>query len=82
MTIKEMSLSEKQIADAQRIINSTPPGDYELKQIYGADWSQITSPTTFGKFFKKAVEDGQLTGIKIKELRSDNHYVYSIGAEF
>jgi len=49
-----MTLTHTQIADAQRIIHATADGDYELKVLYGDEWNQISSPTTFGKAFKEA----------------------------
>lgn len=74
------SLSQTEIANAQAIIDSKAPGDYELKVLYGDAWSQIDSPTTFGKRFKMAVENGSLKRITKKEVRTDNHHVYSIDA--
>lgn len=75
-----MALSQTQIVDAQTIIDNTADGDYELKVLFGDAWRNISSPTTYGKCFKEAVNMGLLRNIAIKELRSDNHHIYSIAA--
>lgn len=73
------TLTPKQIARAQKLIDDMPPGDYELNQIYGPQWPSITSPTSFGKMFKAAVVAGLLQNIKHHDLKTNNHHTYAIG---
>lgn len=73
------TLSPKQIAKAQRIIDRTAPGEYELKQIYGSQWTSISRPTSFGKSFKATVEAGMLQNIRHQSLKTNNHHTYVVG---
>jgi hypothetical protein len=74
------ALSPKQITIAQAIIDATPPGEYELKQIYGTRWDSISSPTKFGKVFKAAVQAGALRNIRVcTNPKTNNHHLYVLG---
>lgn len=73
------TLTPKQIAKAQRIIDRTAPGEYELKQIYGSQWTSISSPTSFGKSFKATVKAGLLQNIRHQSLKTNNHHTYVVG---
>lgn len=72
------TLTPVEVTEAQAIIDRTPPGTYELKVIYGAAWSSVTSPTTFGRKFKNTVMAGGLKKIQYESLRTDNHNMYTI----
>ena len=73
-------LTEKEIIEATALVHGHAPGTFELKQIYGPKWETISSPTTFGKRFKAAVEAGLIRGIQLSRERrkSDNHHTYTI----
>jgi len=72
-------LTPEEISLAQSIINNSPPGFYELRELYGSQWLKISSPTTFGKRFKETVNTTcLLKNIKQKTLKSDNHHTYEI----
>jgi Domain of unknown function (DUF1413) len=73
------TLSSKQIASAQTMIDGTPAGEYELKQIYGTSWNSIVSPTKFGRMFKVAVKAGKLRNIRLHTLKTNNHRIYVLG---
>jgi hypothetical protein len=71
-------LTEDELASAQVIINKTASGIYELREIYGHEWEEIESPTSFGARFKKSVCNGNLQRIKLSSLKTNNHYTYEI----
>jgi hypothetical protein len=72
------TLEQSKISEAQSLINNLTPGEYELSQIYGDKWSEINSPTIFGKKFKESVIEGLLSGISHSRVESDNHNRYTI----
>lgn len=72
------ALDPKQIAEAQKIINSTPSGEFELKEIYGSRWSSVDKPTSFGKSFKATVTAGLFQNIRLKSLKTNNHHTYIV----
>lgn len=78
MTAAMAILNHEEILLAQSIINKTAAGIYELRELYGPDWSKITSPTSFGAKFKKAVNSGHLQRIRENSLKTNNHYTYEI----
>ena len=72
-------LNSTEITKAQEIINNTKPGIYELKVLYGLQWQDIGSKTTFGKRFKETVLKGYLQNIRLLEpTKTNNHYTYEI----
>lgn len=71
-------LSKDDISLAQSIINRATAGVYELRILYGAEWSRITSPTAFGAHFKETVKSGHLQRIRENSLKSNNHTTYEI----
>jgi hypothetical protein len=74
-----ITLTPKQIAKAQRIIDRTVPGEYELTQLYGSQWTSISKPTSFGKSFKATVKAGLLRNIRNQSLKTNNHHTYVVG---
>lgn len=76
------TLTPKQIAKAQRLIDRKVPGTYELKQLYGSEWTSIISPTSFGKAFKATVKSGPLTNIRHQSLKTNNHHTYVVGNSY
>jgi uncharacterized protein DUF1413 len=76
-------LTKEEIAQAVAIVRVHSHGTFELRQIYGAKWEAISSPTTFGKRFKATVEAGLIPGIHVSQQRrrSDNHHTYTISRE-
>jgi len=70
-------LSQIELLQAQEIINRTPAGDYELKDLYGAAWKSVV-PTTFGGRFKETVSAGHLQRIRLSLLKTNNHNTYEI----
>lgn len=71
-------LTEDEIHEANYLIMATPSGIYELKDIYGNDWSNIESATDFGTRFKHTVEAGRLNHIETEGKKSNNHQLYRI----
>lgn len=72
-----MELGPKELEIAQELIDKLIPGcEYELKDIYGEKWSEIVSPTTFGKRFKKSVVTNSLAKIVYFNRKLDNHCIY------
>ncbi len=73
-----MSLfTTEEIVQYQNIINNTPAGDYELKDLFSSIWASIT-PTTFGKKFKDNYLEGSFSNITHITVKGDNHNLYSI----
>lgn len=72
------SLSEYEVKQAQQVIDRATSGVYELRDLYGDDWSNVVSPTSFGAKFKNAVKSGQLKKIRHHNLKSNNHHEYEI----
>ena len=74
-------LSSSELKYAQNLIDTHPSGKYEIKVLYGNEWRNVVSPTTFGKRFLQAVREHKLSNIKSLGFRSDNHNEYLIGKE-
>lgn len=74
-----MSLSVTELQHAQKLIDAKSPGTYQLSDIYGYDWASIISPTSFGRYFLRAINEQKLHRIKPIKPRSDNHWEYVIG---
>lgn len=72
-------LKAEELKQAQRLILAASPGVYAVKDLYGQEWAEVNSPTTFGKRFKQAVVRGQLEGIRYDSTRGDNHKLYEVG---
>lgn len=72
-----MNLEE--LAKANNLIASMPLNKVmELKEIYGASWSSISSPTTFGKDFKKEYDKGSFPNLNWHGVKPNgpNHERY------
>lgn len=76
-----MLLTDHEILDIIKRIASLKSGYYELKDIFGDDWSEIRSPTSFGKRFKNTVKMSKFTNIKFAGIETDNHNLYGINLE-
>ena len=72
------SLTALEIAKAQENINRMQAGIYELSDIYGTQWKDVASPTSFGAAFKAAAVAGSLRRIEVLKPKSNNHHVYKI----
>ena len=72
------TLTTDEIILAQSIINRASAGVYELRNLYGAEWKKISSPTSFGARFKETVNGGYLKQIKPNSLKTNNHHTYEI----
>lgn len=73
-------LTKEELAVAQSIIDRTPTGVYELRDIYGPEWQNIASPTSFGARFKKTVGGRHLKRIRpsSQKKKTNNHHTYEI----
>jgi len=71
-------LSSEEIAQAQEIINKCPSGTYVLTKLYGEEWADVKSPTTFGRKFRATVDAGHLKRIKYFDCKTNNHIIYEI----
>ena len=72
-------MTPQEIANARSLIASMPLNEVmELKKIYGASWSNISSPTTFGKDFKKECDAGSFPNLKWHDVKPNgpNHERY------
>jgi hypothetical protein len=72
-------MSPQEIVNARRLIANMPLNEVmELKEIYGASWSNISSPTTFGKDFKKEYDAGSFSNLKWHGVKPNgpNHERY------
>lgn len=59
------------ISDVQNKVNGRPLGEeFDVKTLMGDDWGAVQGKQAFGIQFKKAVQDGTLTGVQ--HVRLDN----------
>lgn len=64
-------MNNSEILEAQELIDGLLVGDKKcLKEIYADKWDSILHPNDFGKKFKDAVLNNQLSGIKHIGIRS------------
>ena len=71
-------LSQKELAQAQKLINHAEPGVFELNDLYGSKWLSISSPTVFGASFKETVQAGHLKNIRLLTPKTNNHQTYEV----
>lgn len=71
-------LSQKELAQAQELIDHAKPGVFELKDLYGSKWLSISSPTVFGANFKETVQAGHLKNIRLLTPKTNNHQTYEV----
>lgn len=72
-----MTLTDDEIETCQCLINDRPPGEYEIRGIYGEFYDAIIAPKDFGKKFKKAVEQRRLANIELGRMDlGDKHWRY------
>lgn len=73
-------LNNQEIEEARQYISKMPINKpMELKDIYGSDnWEKISKPTTRGKHFKKAHENGYFQNLRGLETNpnGNNHQMY------
>lgn len=75
--VDEETKMDEMIKELQPKINGYSSGTlFELPQLYGSLWDNVESKTTYGKLFKKLVDDGKIKGIKFKKIKSNNHAEY------
>jgi len=75
---KEKLLEGDEIAEAQILIDHTPPGTYKLKELFGSHWEDIDNPTVYGTKFLATVEKKLLSGIEAGKKTSDNAQTYLV----
>lgn len=71
-------LTPDEISEAERMLSAAEPGVYELRALYGSRWTNVQSPTTFGKRFKQAVQESRLKNIRFATTATDNHAIYEV----
>jgi hypothetical protein len=75
----KIALTDKELSEAQFIIDAAKPGTYTLKKLYGHLWRSKSSPTKFGMGFSFAVVSRQLNGIsRLKEKTDENAIQYIV----
>ena len=72
------TLTATELQTAQNLINRSPAGIYELRDLYGRSWSEVSIPTSFGARFKGAITSGLLDGIRHYSLHTNNHNAYEV----
>ena len=75
-----MQLCDDQLELLQEFINDTPPGVYDAWDLIPDEYAQyFASRTKHGEYFKKAIGEGKLAGIKLIGLDlSSKHLRYSL----
>lgn len=71
-------LDEKEIQQAQALIDGAGSGDYKLPALYGPAWCPDGKPTSFGKRFLRSVKRGHLSRIESLGDDTDNSQEYRI----
>lgn len=72
-------MSPQEIANARNFIANMPLNEVmELKKIYGTSWSNISSPTDFGRKFKIEYDAGNFPNLKGHGVKENgrNHQRY------
>lgn len=72
-------MTNQEILQARAAISQVPMNQIvELKKIYGTQWPSISSPTSFGKKFKKAFDNGMFPNLRWHNVKPDgpNHERY------
>lgn len=72
-------MNPQELKDAKKLISTMPLNQVmELKDIYGASWSSISSPTTFGKKFKAEYDNGSFPNLNLHgvKINGNNHQRY------
>ncbi len=76
--MRELTEQEIQIAQ-ERIDSLSSEQPYEISQIYGNLWSEITNKVTFGQAFSSAVREEKLLRIRSAGKRkANNHQLYEV----
>ena len=71
-------LNAQELSAAETVLKRNISGQYTLRQMYGDDWSGISSPTSFGKRFYQSVLAGQLMRVLPERKKSDNAWLYTL----
>ncbi|WP_143560601.1 hypothetical protein [Sporosarcina sp. P13] len=72
-------MSPQELKNAKKLISAMPLNQLmELKEIYGLNWSNISSPTTFGKDFKAEYDNGSFPNLSSHgvKINGNNHQRY------
>ena len=72
-------MNQQELIDAKKLISKMPLNQVmRLKEIYGPDWNNISSPTTFGKNFKKEYDNGSFPNLEWHGVKPNgpNHELY------
>ncbi|WP_077369469.1 hypothetical protein [Anaerosalibacter sp. Marseille-P3206] len=72
-------MNPQELINAKNLILAMPLNQVmELKEIYGESWSSISSPTTFGKKFKKEYDNESFPNLKWHGVKPNgpNHERY------
>jgi len=73
-----MKLTTQELAIAKEVLVKQPAGKFTLKKMYGDRWSEIVSPTNFGRRFKHSVILGEVPRVTLWDKKSDNHLTYNV----
>lgn len=72
-------MNQQELKEARKLISKMPLNQpMELKDIYSASWSSISSPTTFGKKFKAECVNGSFPNLRSRDVQmnGNNHQRY------
>lgn len=72
------TLDAHEIEEVKTIIYSNKPGDYELPQMYGAEWAFVIRRQRLGRRFKGSVLRGDFERVTWIGRRSNKHQLYRL----
>lgn len=71
-------LCEEELAFAVSEFGKISPGQYTLRELYGAEWRTNPRPGDFGRRFKAAVLRNAMPGIRLLGRRSRRNVEYEL----
>ena len=60
------------------ILRDLAPGRYSMKEMYGVRWLDVRRKRACGRWFRLAVDDFQVPGVKLFRKRSNKSLEYEI----
>lgn len=71
-------LDKEELATVKEILKYTPPGLYELSELFGSEWHRQGRPRAYGKWFKASVFADALSRVRWIGQKSNRHQVYEV----
>lgn len=60
------------------IVKGLAPGRFTLKEMYADQWLDVRRKRTCGRWFREAVDNCQIPGVKLVDKRSNRSLEYEV----